>query len=60
MLGLDVTLELTLVGIGTLLAGIGSLLAGLAALHRANAEPKPEPKEEEPKEEEWVKLDEET
>ena len=60
MPGLDVTLEVTLIGLGTLLAGVGSFLAGYAALKRAGTEPKPEPKPEEPKKEEWVKLDEET
>jgi hypothetical protein len=38
---LDVTWEITLVGLGSLLAGIGSFLAGYAALKRAGAEPQP-------------------
>jgi hypothetical protein len=37
---LDITWDITLVGIGSLLAGIGSFLAGYAALKRAGKEPK--------------------
>jgi hypothetical protein len=62
MIFLDVTWEITLVGLGSLLAGIGSFLAGLAALRRANAEPKPEGQkvvaEVDTPEEKWVKADE--
>ena len=57
MTGLDITWEITLVGLGSLLAGIGSFLAGYAALHRANQEPKPPPKPEEKKPDEWVKVE---
>lgn len=63
MLFLDVTWEITLVGLGSLLAGVGSLLAGLAALRRANVEvPKKKPEDDQPteaeKEEGWVSADE--
>jgi hypothetical protein len=56
---LDVTWEITLVGLGSLLAGIGSLLAGLAALRRANTEPPKQPPvepDQEPKETDWVEA----
>ena len=41
MLYLDITWEITLVGLGSLLAGIGSFLAGYAALQKAKASAPP-------------------
>ena len=35
---LDITWEITLLGLGSVLAGVGSFLAGYASLKRANAE----------------------
>jgi hypothetical protein len=62
MIFIDITWEITLVGLGSLLAGIGSFLAGYAALKRAGTEPKkPEGQKlvaEVNTEEEWVKADE--
>ena len=61
LVGLDITWEITLVGLGSLLAGIGSFLAGYAALRRSKQEPpaKP-PTKPEPQEDDWVKANEET
>ena len=62
MIYLDITWEITLVGLGSLLAGIGSFLAGYAALKRAGAPPTKPPVAESvvsetPKETDWVEAE---
>lgn len=63
MVFLDITWEITLVGLGSLLAGIGSFLAGYAALKRTGTPPPKKTPEAQlvvadTPEEEWVKADE--
>ena len=63
MLYLDITWEITLVGLGSLLAGIGSFLAGYAALKRAGTPPPKKTPEstivvaDTPKETDWVEAE---
>lgn len=60
---LDITWEITLVGLGSLLAGIGSFLAGYAALKRAGPQQPKKPLEQStvvadtPKETDWVEAE---
>lgn len=59
---LDITWEITLVGLGSLLAGIGSFLAGYAALKRAGTPPPKKTPEAQavvadPKDTDWVEAE---